>query len=158
MLRIRPEGPAPATPGPRPWIPEVLDLTATPGTEFPGRIRRADADLWNGQKAIRLTDIDYNLAQIQLWDGSTGEWREPFEANAGITSTGSGGTFTSETLWGIRPGPYTIRVRYTEGLHTRDDYLVDYFASEWKYVRAEVPGEPADPEATPTPEPVIPEE
>ena len=154
MLRIRPEGPAPATPGPRPWIPEVLDLTATAGT-----------DSWDGSVVPTLTlewtegdsvnNHDYNLAQIQLWDGSTGEWREPLEANAGIITKGS--TFTRETLLGIRPGPYTIRVRYTENLHTEGDYLVDYFVSEWKYVQAEVPGEPGDLQATPTPEPVIPE-
>ena len=155
MLRIRPEGPAPATPGPRPWIPEVLDLTATAGTDSRDGFAEPTLTLeWTeGDSVMRH---DYNLDQIQLWDGSTGEWREPFEANAGITSMG--GTFTRETLYGIRPGPYTIRVRYTESLHTRDDYLVDYFVSEWEYVRAEVPGEPADPQATPTPEPVIPAE
>ena len=155
MLRIRPEGPAPATPGPRPWIPEVLDLTATAGTDSRDGFAEPTLTLeWTeGDSVMRH---DYNLDQIQLWDGSTGEWREPFEANAGITSMG--GTFTRETLWGIRPGPYTIRVRYTQSLHTRDDYLVDYFVSEWEYVRAEVPGEPGDPQATPTPEPVIPAE
>ena len=157
MLRIRSEGPAPATPGPRPWVPEVLDLTATAGTSSrDGSVVPKMTLEWTESDAVGT--FVFNHGQVQLWDGSTGEWREPHEANAGITGTGSGDTYTSEALYGIRPGPYTIRVRYTESLLTRDDYLADYFVSKWKYVRAEVPGEPADPEATPTPEPVIPAE
>ncbi len=70
MLRIRPEGPAPATPGPRPWVPEVLDLTATAGTDS----RDGSAEL---TLTLEWTEGDAvgsgvrSLDRVQLWDGST---------------------------------------------------------------------------------------
>ena len=65
MLRIRPEGPAPATPGPRPWIPEVLDLTATAGTDSRDGFAEPTLTLeWTeGDSVMRH---DYNLDQIRL--------------------------------------------------------------------------------------------
>ena len=151
MLRIRPEGPVPPAPGPRPWVPEVLNLTVTVGTETVQGSSLASVTLeWDTGDAVYQGNTAY--PEVQLWDGSTGEWREPFEANAGIQRTSP----FADVLMGINPGPYTIRVRHTRPLQTADAYLADYFASEWKYLSVVVPGTPPDPNAEPTPAAPVP--
>ena len=152
MLRIRPEGPAPPTPGPRPWISEVLNLTATVGTELqngaPVPILRLE---WT-----KGDEIESGLSShphLQLWEDSTGEWRE---TDAGIQFTrgpNTRGDLTGMVLGGIDPGSYRIGVRYTQSLSTNAGYLRDYFASEWKYVSVVVPEEPSDSQVVPTPVP-----
>ena len=148
MLRIRPEGSAPPTPGPRPWIAEVLDLTAKVGARLWAGVSIHTVELeWTKSDEVEGGSI--RLSQVELWDESAGEWREPFEANAGILTMG--GTYTSEVLSGIAPGSYSIRVRYSQGLETNTRYLRDHFVSEWKYVTVVVPeqvaGPPLDPNA-----------
>lgn len=153
MLRIRPEGPVPPTPGPRPWIPAVLNLTATAGMDTYGGSQVSTVRLeWVKGDAIQSGISP--LSQVEVWDGTTGEWRHPFEANAGIQAMG--GSFTYEVLRGINPGAYTIRVRYGASLETNAGYLSNYFASEWKYISVTVPGAPDDLQYTPTPAPPIP--
>lgn len=146
MLRIRPEGPVPLAPGPRPWVPEVLNLTATVGTETVRGSPLVSVTLeWDTGDAVYQGNTAH--PKVQLWDGGAREWREPFDANAGIQRTSP----FADVLMGINPGPYTIRVRYTRALETSDAYLADYFASEWKYVSVVVPGTPPDPNTSPTP-------
>ena len=151
MLRIRPLGPVPPPPGPRPWVPEVLNLTATVGTETVRGSSLVSVTLeWDTGDAVYQGNTAH--PEVQLWDGGAREWREPFDANAGIQRTSP----FADVLMGINPGLYTIRVRYTRALETSDAYLADYFASEWKYVSVVVPGTLPDPSASPTPAAPVP--
>ena len=79
MLRIRPEGPVPLAPGPRPWVPEVLNLTATVGTETVRDSSLVSVTLeWDTGDAVYQGNTAH--PEVQLWDGGAREWREPFDA------------------------------------------------------------------------------
>ena len=135
MLRIRPEGSVPPAPDPRPWIPEVVYLTAKAGMQSRQGSSVPIVTLeWAMSDAVESD----GWAQLQLWDGSTKEWRN---------------RSTNKVLWGINPGSHTIRLRYTRFLETDTEFFSDYFVSEWKYVSVVVPGEPVDSHAMPTPRP-----
>ncbi len=146
MLRIRPEGPVPLAPGPRPWIPEVLDLTAKAGTSM-----RSGSSVPTVTLAWNRSDAVYpgggTIDEVQVWDGETREWRKP--SKVGIHSIG-GGSF-EYVYSGVSPGPYTFRIRYRKSKRSGNTYIHDGYATEWKYVSVVVPGAAPDPNVTPTP-------
>ena len=160
MLRIRSEGPAPATPGPRPWVPEVLDLTATAGTRFQGWLRRAEDDSRMDRKRC-----GYEHLRFQPWTGPALGRQHRRVARAPRGQCGDNGhaaardTYTSEALYGIRPGPYTIRVRYTAKPAYEKTTIWPITSPRSGSTSApKCPASLPIPEATPTPEPVIPAE
>ncbi|MDE2717541.1 MAG: hypothetical protein OXI33_11065 [Chloroflexota bacterium] len=146
MLRIRPEGPKPPDPGPRPWIPEVFNLTAKAGTtERSGSSVPTVTLAWNRSDAVYPGGATYD--EVQVWDGETSEWRKP--SKVGIHSIG-GGHF--EYIYsGVEPGPYTFRIRYRKTKRSGDTFIPEGYTSDWKYVSVEVPGAVPDPNFTPTP-------
>ena len=146
MLRIRPEWPVPPASGPRPWIPEVFNLTARAGTaERSGSSVPTVTLAWNRSDAVYLGGSVGKV--VQVWDGETREWRKP--SKVGIHSIGGG--FFEDVYMGVNPGPYTFRIRYRKGKRSGDTYIHDGYTSEWKYVSVEVPGAVPDPNSTPTP-------
>ncbi len=158
MLRIRPEGDVPPKPGPRPWVPEVLDLTARAGTESSdGSLVPAVTLEWRWSDSVDLGSRAGR--EVQLWDGSAQEWREPPEASAGIRHTGDDGRWQPpavSTFWPVDPGPYTFRVRYKKYKRFGEAWVDDFYSSEWKYVSVVVPGAQSDPNASPTPAAPVP--
>ena len=146
MLRVRPQGPTPPTPGPRPWVAEVLDLTATVGAALSAGVSVHVAQLeW--ERSDEVEGGAASLSRVELWDEGAGEWREPLEANAGILYVGR--SFGGLALPGIDPGSHSIRVRYTKGPATDSEYFRDFFVSEWRYVSLVVPDQVGDPPVDP---------
>ena len=142
MLRIRPEGPVPQAPGPQPWVPEVLDLTAKAGTES---VRGSLTLKWNRSHAIyRGGSVN---SEVQLWDGGAREWREPRDLGFRLI----GGGFREDIYSNVKPGPYTFRVRYYKRKRLGDIYIPYGYVSDWKYVSIVVPGATPDSNVTPTP-------
>ena len=162
MLRIRPEGAVPPAPGPRPWVPEVLDLTARSGTKSSdGSSVPAVTLEWNSSDAVDLGS--WAGREVQLWDGGAREWRRPSNANVGHPvsrdhTPGYRYSSSSSTFWPVNPGPYTFRVRHRKHKRFGDTFVDDFYASEWKYVSVRVPGALPDPNASPTPAAPVPVE
>ena len=153
MLRIRPEGSVPPAPGPRPWIPEMLDLTAKAGTAMRSGSSVPTVTLkWNRSDAVYPGGG--TIDEVQVWDGETREWLKP--SKVGIHHIGGG--FFEYVYSGVSPGPYTFRIRYRKSKRSGKTYIHDGYATEWKYVSVVVPGAAPDPNVTPTPVAPVPPE